>query len=47
MSLRLAREQGYLKRGRGMRVALDTTYVLGRGAVKYTYPPQADWPTAS
>ena len=24
-SLRLAREQGYLKRGRGMRVAIDTT----------------------
>ena len=36
-SLRLAREAGYLKRGRGMRVALDTTYILGRGAVKDTY----------
>ena len=36
-SLRLAREQGYLQRGRGMRVALDTTYILGRGAVKDTY----------
>ena len=36
-SLRLARETGYLKRGRGMRVALDTTYILGRGAVKDTY----------
>ena len=36
-SLRLAREQGYLKRGRGMRVAMDTTYILGRGAVKDTY----------
>ena len=35
-SLRLAREAGYLKRGRGMRVALDTTYILGRGAVKDT-----------
>ena len=30
-SLRLARESGYLKR-RGMRVALDTTNLLGRGA---------------
>ena len=32
-SLRLARESGYLKR-RGMKVALDTTNILGRGAVK-------------
>ena len=30
-SLRLAREQGCLKRGRGMRVAMDATYILGRG----------------
>ena len=29
-SLRLARESGYLKK-RGMRVALDTTYILGTG----------------
>ena len=35
-SLRLARESGFLK-GRGMRVALDTTNILGRGAVKDTY----------
>ena len=35
-SLRLARESGYLK-GRGMRVALDTTNILGRGAVRDTY----------
>ena len=41
-SLRLAREQGYLKRGRGMRVALDATYILGRGAVKDTYNLLAD-----
>ena len=41
-SLRLARESGYLKRGRGMRVALDTTYILGRGAVKDTYNLLAD-----
>ena len=34
-SLRLARESGYLK-GRGMKVALDTTNILGRGAVKDT-----------
>ena len=34
-SLRLARAAGYLKQ-RGMRVALDTTYILGRGAVKDT-----------
>ena len=36
-SLRLAPEQGYLKRGRGMRVALDTMCNLCRGAVKDTY----------
>ena len=44
-SLRLAREKGYLKRGRGMKVAMDTTYIpvsgtgqaLGRGAVRDTY----------
>ena len=41
-SLRLAREAGYPKRGRGMRVALDTTYILGRGAVKDTYNLPAD-----
>ena len=41
-SLRLAREAGYLKRGRGMKVALDTTYILGRGAVKDTYNLLAD-----
>ena len=46
-SLRLAREAGCLKGKGGMRVAMDTTYILGRGAVKDTYPPMADWPTAS
>ena len=40
-SLRLAREAGYLQ-PRGMRVALDTTYFLGRGAVKDTYNLLAD-----
>ena len=40
-SLRLARESGWLK-GRGMRVALDTTNILGRGAVKDTYNLLAD-----
>ena len=35
-SLRFARETGYLK-SRRMEVALDTTYILGRGAVKDTY----------
>ena len=40
-SLRLARESGYLKR-RGMRVALDTTNILGRGAVQDTYNLLAD-----
>ena len=41
-SLRLAREAGYLKQGRGMRVALDTTYIMGLGAVKDTYNLLAD-----
>ena len=40
-SLRLARQSGYLKK-REMRVALDTTYILGRGAVKDTYNLLAD-----
>ena len=40
-SLRLARESGYLK-GRSMKVALDTTNILGRGAVKDTYNLLAD-----
>ena len=41
-SLRLAREAGYLKGKGGMRVAMDTTYILGRGAVKDTYNLLAD-----
>ena len=40
-SLRLARQSGYLKK-REMRVALGTTYILGRGAVKDTYNLLAD-----
>ena len=40
-SLRFAKETGYLKRRR-MKVALDTTYILGRGAVKDTYNLLAD-----
>ena len=40
-SLRFARETGYLK-SRRMKVALDTTYILGRGAVKDTYNLLAD-----
>ena len=37
----MERQSGYLKK-RGMRVALDTTYILGRGAVKDTYNLLAD-----
>ena len=40
-SLRLARESGYLKK-RSMKVALDTTNILSRGAVKDTYNLLAD-----
>lgn len=36
-SLALARERGFVTRNRKMRVALDTTHILGRGAVKDTY----------
>ena len=41
--LQFARQTGCLK-GRRMKVAVDTTYILGRGAVKDTY---TCWPTAS
>ncbi len=40
-TLALARRRGYL-RGRRLRVALDTTSILGRGAVKDTYNLLAD-----
>ena len=40
-SLRLARESGYLKK-HGMKVALDTTNILGRGTVKDTCNLLAD-----
>jgi hypothetical protein len=35
-SLQFARQTGYVK-GRRMKAALDTSYILGRGAVKDTY----------
>jgi transposase len=35
-SLQLAKETGYLK-GHRMKAAIDTTFILGRGAVKDTY----------
>jgi len=40
-SLTLARETGYL-RGRKLKAVLDTSYILGRGAVKDTYNLLAD-----
>jgi len=40
-SLEYARDTGYLK-GRKMKVALDTTFILGRGAVRDTYSLLAD-----
>ena len=40
-SVALARQRGYLRRGK-LRVALDTTPILGRGAVKDTYNLLAD-----
>ena len=40
-SLRLARQSGYLKK-RGIQVTLDTTNILGRGAVSDTFNLLAD-----
>lgn len=40
-SLKLARQTGYMK-GHHMKTALDTSYILGRGAVKDTYNLLAD-----
>lgn len=40
-SLRFAKETGYLK-GHRMKAAIDTTFILGRGAVKDTYNLLAD-----
>jgi len=40
-SLQLARQTGYFK-GLRMKAALDTSYILGRGAVKDTYNLLAD-----
>lgn len=41
-SLKLAKRQGYFKGKRKLKVALDTTNILGRGAVKDTYNLLAD-----
>jgi len=41
-SLQFARETGYIKSHHHMKIALDTTYILGRGAVKDTYNLLAD-----
>ena len=40
-SLNFARDKGYLK-NRPMRIAMDTTHLLGKGAVKDTYNLLAD-----
>lgn len=41
-SLQFARETGYVKKHHHIRAALDTTFILGRGAVKDTYNLLAD-----
>jgi transposase len=41
-SLELAKRQGYFKGKRKLKLALDTTNILGRGAVKDTYNLLAD-----
>lgn len=41
-SLELAKRQGHFKGKRKLKVALDTTHILGRGAVKDTYNLLAD-----
>jgi len=40
-SLQFARDRGYVK-NRRMKTALDTSYILGRGAVEDTYNLLAD-----
>src|SRR3990172_12890083 len=41
-SLTFARQTGYLKPGKKIKLALDTSNILGRGAVKDTYNLLAD-----
>jgi transposase len=41
-SLELAKRRGALRRDRALKLALDTTHILGRGAVKDTYNLLAD-----
>src|SRR5215210_4346457 len=41
-SLELAKRRGHFPRGRKLKAALDTTNILGRGAVKDTYNLLAD-----
>ena len=41
-SLKLARQRGFLKKQKKLKVALDTTNIFGRGAVKDTYNMLAD-----
>ena len=41
-SLKLAKQQGYCRGKKPLRLALDTTFILGRGAVKDTYNLLAD-----
>ena len=41
-SLEVAKRRGKLRRDRHLKVALDTTHILGRGAVKDTYNLLAD-----
>jgi len=41
-SLKLARQRGYLKKQKKLKVALDTTAIFGRGAVKDTLNMLAD-----
>ena len=41
-SLQFARETGYMKSHHRMKIAMDTTYILGHGAVKDTYNLLAD-----
>ncbi len=42
-SLELAKRQGYFKGKKKLKIALDTTHILGHGAVKDTYNPARGW----
>src|SRR5262249_54819837 len=45
-SLELGRRQGLVRASRAAKLALDTSNILGRGAVRDTYKPDLGWDSA-